>query len=521
MIKTLTNEQMRVCDQNTIQKHGVPSLELMERAGTAMAEEIIRILEKNEYSSVLVVCGGGNNGGDGFVLARILFDRQYTVKVLSVAEKYSLDCIVKKLKYKGEILSNAPVEKYDVIVDCLFGTGLSRNVEEPEKSLVEYMNNSESYVVSADIPSGLDGDNGRAMGVAVRADMTIAIQAVKTGLLLGDGKDYSGEIRVVDIGIDTSVYENVCVKIAENSDIAPMFAKRKSNTHKGSYGKIAIVAGATAYSGAALLSTAAALRGGAGFTQLCVPKMLFQAFMGKYPEAILTCMSGESEHVFDEENLRQLLSGNCIAIGMGCGVSEELYRMIDYLLKNFKGGKILIDADGLNSVAKFGVDCLKDKVAEVLITPHVKEFSKLCGKSMKEISSAPIELAEYFAKEYGVPVYLKGNVSILTDGDHTYFNTRGCAALAKGGSGDILSGLIGSIAAQGHTFLDSALAGGYLMGASAELCAKELSEYAVTGSDIIENIPKAILSLTEDAEEERKEQEKYPSDEVIDGVERE
>jgi NAD(P)H-hydrate epimerase len=264
---------------------------------------------------------------------------------------------------------------------------------------------------------------------------------------------------------------------------------------------VSILAGSVAYSGAPLLSAYAALRTGAGYTELCVPEKLFSAFMGRYPEAILTCMKGENSLEYDEEKLCKLLKSDCIALGMGCGISLELYKIIGYLLEHYTG-ILLLDADGLNTISKYGVGVLKGKKCDVLITPHIKEFSRLSGLSVGEITKDPIEKAKAFAEEYAVTVLLKSSVSVVTDGKSVYLNTRGCAALAKGGSGDVLSGIISSLCAQGNSAINGAMAGSYLLGSAAELCAKEKGEYSVLARDVIEKIPNVILGVTEQANDQ-------------------
>jgi NAD(P)H-hydrate epimerase len=218
--------------------------------------------------------------------------------------------------------------------------------------------------------------------------------------------------------------------------------------------------------------------------------------MGRYPEAILTCMKGENSLEYDEGKLCKLLKSECIALGMGCGISLELYKIICYLLENYTG-VLLLDADGLNALSKYGVGVLKEKKCNVLLTPHLKEFSRLTGLTVGEITKDPIERAKAFAKEYAVTLLLKSSVSVVTDGNTVYLNTRGNAALAKGGSGDVLSGIVSSLCAQGHSPIEGAMAGSYLLGRAAELCAKEKGEYSVLARDVIEKLPAVILSLTE------------------------
>lgn len=494
MKKSLTNAQMRMADRFTIDEMGVPSLTLMERAGAGVAAQVETLLSSPE-DGVLVVCGGGNNGGDGFVAARLLAEKGIDVQALCLAEHFSADCAAVKEKYKGEILHDFPVRHYAVIVDCIFGTGLSRTVGGREKELIGFINRSGSFVLSVDIPSGLNGDNGCVMGDCVCADRTVTIGEYKNGLFLNDGIDRCGEVVRIEIGIDSALTEEDCVYLTEEEDIRSLLPKRKRNSNKGTYGRASILAGSTAYSGAPLLTASAALRAGAGYTQLCVCEELFHAFLGRLPEVILTAFPGKERLSYDEESLNGVLKSDCIAVGPGCGVSEELYRCIVYLLKNYSG-KLVLDADALNALSRFGIEVLAEKKCEVLLTPHVKEFSRLIGLSVSEVQADPVACARSFAARYGVNVLLKSAVSVITDGKRGLLQTRGSACLAKGGSGDVLTGIIAGLAAQGLNLFDSAQAGSFLLGVSAELCEAELGVHGVIASDVVACLPRAWVALT-------------------------
>ncbi len=479
---------MRQADENTI-KNGTPSLVLMERAGFAIASVAERALENIKIKSVAVFCGGGNNGGDGFVAARLLSERGYDTHVICFAEKFSRDCEAVKALYKGDIYGVFPKLRAGLIIDCLFGTGLNGELVGKNAEAVNYINNSGAFVVSADIPSGINGDNGLVMGVAVKADITVCIAQYKNGLFLNDGKDYCGKIEVADIGINGG---DTYLRVLEREDIKGFFKKRKSNSNKGSYGKSAIISGSSAYNGAPALCAKACLRGGAGYTYLCLPKKLYPHYIAKLPEAILLEFYGESEHKFDEGDLNEIIGCQAIAIGPGVGVSEEIYRIVNYLLKNYKG-KLVIDADALNSLAKFGVDTLKEKTCEVILTPHVKEFSRLAKKSVLEINKNLIEEAECFAREYGVTLLLKSNTSVITDGKDTFLNALGSPSLAKGGSGDTLTGLLCSLCAYNDSDLECCCAASGLTSLSASYCEKIYGEFGVIASDVAESYYRALL----------------------------
>lgn len=473
MQRILTVNEMRAADKYTIETLGIPEDLLVERAGAAVAEVVA---DKFKGGRVLIVAGKGNNGADAAVCADELKKRHGFAVTLMRAEEGEL----KKL-----------YGSYDIIIDGIFGTGLSRNVTGFYAELIDKINAKKAYKISIDIPSGLDGDSGYALGTAVKANLTVAIQEFKTGHFLNDGADYCGEVVAKDIGI--SIWGEDFIYRLENEDIKNFFPERKRNTHKGTYGKAAIVGGSKEYFGSAMLAglSLSALKTGAGYAHLCVPDGLFSVYAGKCPECTLgTLKDDNGNFVYDETGLKKLLGYDAISFGMGAGTSREVYRSAEYLVKNF-GGRLIIDADGLNSLAKYGVGALKGG-KDVVITPHIKEFSRLTGKTVNEILSKPIAAAKDFAKEYGVTVLLKSAASVITDGKAVCINTTGTSALAKCGSGDVLTGILAGIAARGFTGYDSATAAAYLLGKAGEAAAAELGDYSVTATDVINALPRVI-----------------------------
>ncbi|MDY6367752.1 MAG: NAD(P)H-hydrate dehydratase [Clostridia bacterium] len=473
MERILTSAQMRAADRYTIDVLGVSEEILIERAGKAVSDEIVK---KFPGGRVLVCVGKGNNGRDGKVIAENLSKiHGFSVSVLN----FSLGA----LKFFER--------KYDIIVDCLFGTGLNREVTGIYRTVIEKINESGAYVVSCDIPSGLSADTGKPLGVAVKANFTVAIQEFKVGHFINDGPDYCGKIVAKDIGI--SIWGEDYVMKMSNEDVSVFFPKKKRNVHKGSFGKVCVFGGSKSFSGSSLLSFNAltALKMGNGYAYLCIPESLFSVYALKVPEIILkTCKDVDGFLQFDENLLNQLLAFDSIAFGMGVGVSEEVYKTIKYLLQNFKGN-LLIDADGLNSLSMFGVDILKDKKCKVVLTPHVGEFSRLSGKSVSDIQDNFIENAKSFAKKYGVTVLLKSSTSVITDGEKTFLNITGCSGLAKGGSGDVLSGVVLGLLNE-KDFTESVVAASYIFGTAAEFACKTENDYTLTASDVVRFLPQAI-----------------------------
>ncbi len=477
MERVLSTEQMRLADNFTINQLGVPESVLVERAGTAVAEEII---QRFRGGRVLVCIGKGNNGADG----RVIAEKLSKVHGFSVATLTVSNGIFKLFD-----------KKFDIIVDCIFGTGLNRLVEGKYKTAIEKINQSGTYVVSCDIPSGINGDNGTVMGIAVKANLTVVIQEYKLGHFLNFGPDFSGKLVVKDIGI--SIWGDDYVKKFNDNSVKQFFEKRSRNVNKGCFGKALVFGGSKKYSGSIMLSAGAlsALKTGVGYAGFAVPDSLFSAYIGKVPECILHSFDDvDGFAVFNEDNLKEFLSYDAISIGMGLGVSEEVYKIVSFLIKNYTG-KLIIDADGLNVLAKFGVDVLKEKTCTVILTPHVGEFSRLTNVNKEDIIRNPIEYAKKFAEKYNVIILLKNAVSVVTDGENTFINTTGTPAMAKAGSGDVLSGIIAGMVARNDDAFDAVVASAYTFGRCGEIATDLSNEYTLTASEIISAMPTAINSF--------------------------
>lgn len=497
----LTDRQMRFADEYTIKTLGTPSLILMDRAGLALAREAENFVPQGK---ILCVCGGGNNGGDGFVCARELSVRGREVEVLCRAEKFSEDCLKNKTEWEnrgGRVLTEIGENEYALVIDCLVGMGLKGALRGETERLANEINRLKergTKVLSADIPSGICGENGFAYGVAVKADRTLCIGEIKVGACFADGLDYSGEVLRADIGIKLPEKDGEYARLLDDKKVKTLLPIRKRNTHKGSYGKVAIVGGSIEYTGAPYLSACACLRSGAGYTTLFTPSKLLPYYIAKQPELLLKSTNDGDRYAFTEEILRELCQYNCVAFGMGTGVSEEVYQGVKGLLENYTG-KLVLDADGLNSLAKYGKEEMSalfaNKKCEVVITPHCKEFSRLCGKEVRKIQEEGIFAPTAFAKAFGVVVLLKSSASVITDGVRTFVSATGNSGQAKGGSGDVLAGVIAGLCGSGASVFDGACAGSYLSGVASEEGAKIHGEYSLTATDSIQNLGKAFLRI--------------------------
>ena len=480
MQKVVTTAQMAICDKTTID-NGIPSVELMRRVAQCVFDG--RVWQ----GRIGIICGKGNNGGDGLALVCIMADKGIYPYVYLCGE------MSKDGRYYYEILQSKGYDKiypigecnydFDVIVDCIFGTGFKGAPKQEYADIIDKINASTAYKISVDIPSGLNGDSGRYER-CVEADETVTVQFAKTGLYLNDGKDMTGKLSIIDVGIGL---HTDYVNVVEDRDVALLFPKRKNNTHKGTFGKSGILGGCGNYLGAVRLANMGlcALRSGGGLNVILTPKSHANNILGAVMESTVIGLSDDSGYLtFDKIELDKALQGiNSLAIGMGMGDHySENAKIIEYIVKNYPI-KVVIDADGINSVST-DVEMLKSAKSDIILTPHVKEMSRLCKKSVEEILDDPIGIAKSFAKEYGVTILLKGASSVITDGEDVYMTTNGGAELSKGGSGDTLSGVILGMLSQGISPIESAYSSAYLTAKVAKDLTEEFSEYGVLPSDV-------------------------------------
>ncbi|MFA6755989.1 MAG: NAD(P)H-hydrate dehydratase [Bacilli bacterium] len=470
----------------------IDTLKLMEKAGDEIYKYII-----NRFSSkttFLVVCGTGGNGGDGYVLARLLLENKYKVKILSIGEKFSKECEINKDKYLGEYANSLKDERFDVVIDAIFGIGLNREIVSPYKELFQEINELNSYKISIDIPSGINSDNGFVMGSFIKCNLCLAIQEYKLGHFLNFGRDSYDEIERIDIGLVAPDLNNYIISLKAHNYV-PLFPTRDSNSNKGEYGRASLIAGSPELIGASLISLNGleVLLCGSGYSTLCVPESLYPIYATKNFENtyVLLDSSKEGYLKFDKKNLDSLLNQDAIGIGNGLGISKEVYKTVEYLLENYNGN-LVIDADAINSLSEFGVDILSNHIGNVFITPHIKEFSRLTGISVDEIKQNEVGFAKEFAKKYKVTILLKSNTTIITDGFGTYLNTNGSPALAKAGSGDLLMGILLGLLTKHDDLLLRASCASYILGKASELAVKDINENSVLVRDVTKYISKVI-----------------------------
>ena len=515
MIQIATGTQMRQADKAAIQGWGIPGMTLMETAGRALAAEVEKSAEKSFGKEVLILCGAGNNGGDGYVAARLLAGGGIPVKVfaLSDPEKLSGDAAESWRRFEGaggraDLIRDAKDLKRlenglalaDIVVDALLGTGITRPVEGLMKEGIQMVNlwrrdpfsHRRKLVISADIPSGVCADDGAVMGCAVEADRTVTFQRMKVGMMVEPGRFHAGLVRVADIGIP----EEICRDAAsdffqlEMADAAEMLPKRPRTMNKGDAGKLLLIAGSPGMAGAAVLSARAALRAGAGLVKVCGALEVVRVVQVAVPEA--TCLIlGEDVHTNCETVVREAELFDAVACGPGLGRSQETESLVKHILARVSR-PVVLDADGINVIGQ-RPEILKKASCPLVLTPHPGEMGRLIGKSAKEVNEERIGIAKSFSSEYNVTLILKGADSLIASPEgRMYINGTGNPGMAAAGSGDVLTGIVGAFLAGGKTPQQAACLGAYIHGLAGDEQEKAMGEYGMVASDIARGVAQAI-----------------------------
>lgn len=494
MRTVVTPAEMAALDGNTIRKIGVPGAVLMERAALAVAEHI-----RQAYPGqpVLVACGPGNNGGDGLAIARILHLWGVSLRCFTPSSAYKGDALVNHNAARNagvpfvEGLESFRQAAYTagVIVDALFGTGLSQDITGQWADIVNIINVSGKPVVSVDIPSGIDGETGYVRGRAVKADCTITFQYAKTGHYLYPGREHTGSLIVADIGIveDEALMKPRRVLDAEDT----RYPVREANSHKGNYGHVAVIAGSMGMLGAGALAARAAVRGGAGLTTWIVPQSMAIAASALITEVMLCPVPDEGGRLTapcSEKAVLDALTGKSVAvIGPGMSRNNGTVELIRNILHTIDIPMVL-DADGLFALS--GYPALSTGGARVL-TPHPGEMARLMGCTIQEVENNPLDTVRRLAERFACTAVLKGSTTLIASREGVTFNLTGNPGMATGGSGDVLAGLTGALLAQGFTAYEAACRACWLHGRAGDIAAQKLGMAGLAAGDIIECLPMA------------------------------
>lgn len=502
-MKVFSSDQLHAADQFTIKKEGISSTDLMERAASMVFDEIDARLQGNA-TAIKIFCGIGNNGGDGLVIARLLLNAGYQVLVYIVnySSKRSKDFLInyeriKDLTNQWPVLltqqSDLPeVDQTDFVIDAVFGIGLNRPMAKWVGKLIDHLNNSNAYLLSVDMPSGMFVDKPTPSETpVVRADFTMTFQSPKMPFFLPETGAKVGALLVLDIGLDQTFLDQLpaLADIVERSDAQTLYRPRQRFSHKGTYGHALLIGGSYGKMGSICLSSSACLRSGAGMASVFIPQIGYDILQASIPEAM--AISGSGDRFI--ENIEFDMQPAAICFGPGAGQHQKTRTAFESLLKKVKS-PLLIDADGLNLLAKYK-DLLEILPKGSILTPHPKELERLLGPWSNDFNK--LDKAKAFSKKHGVCLVLKDAYTMVVLGDELYINSTGNPGMATAGSGDVLSGVITGLLAQQYTTRSAALLGVYIHGKAGDIAAQRYSEEAMLAGDIVGCLGAAFLDLNQ------------------------
>jgi NAD(P)H-hydrate epimerase len=503
-MKILSAEEIRLWDQYTIQHEPISSIDLMERAASKCVDWLVH--KYPDAASFGIFCGKGNNGGDGLAIARMLMERNYIVNVhiLEFGHKGTDDfqtnlARLHKLPQADIHFIQSeenfhPLPKDQVIIDALFGSGLNRRLEGVTAKLVDHINESGCKIISIDIPSGLFVDRSSKGNTVIRARYTLSFQCYKPAFLFSENEDAVGEMVLLDIGLHNGFYQTVPIAIGisklelvDDTIIHSIYKPRKKFAHKGNFGHALLVAGSYGKIGAAVLSAKACMRSGVGLLTCHIPACGYDILQTTIPEAMLMT---DINTAFNTKVHDDLTKYEAIGIGPGIGTASETKMMLREIFDSYRS-PVVLDADALNILAS-QKDLLTLVPAGSILTPHPKEFERLFGETANEFDR--VQLALQKANELNCIIVLKGHHTFIatTDGKG-FFNSTGNAGMAKAGSGDVLTGLLTGLLAQGYSSIETAILGVYLHGMAGDIAAKKESMEAMLAGDIIDNLGQAFM----------------------------
>jgi hydroxyethylthiazole kinase-like uncharacterized protein yjeF len=514
-MRVLSAAQMREADRRTIHEIGIPSLVLMENAGRQVVAAMEAVHGDLQEHDVAVLCGRGNNGGDGFVVARTLLQRGVDVSVFLIGRvadvrgdaRVNLEIlgrlgltVVEVADSQDWELHFSAIADCTIIVDAIFGTGLNEPLSGLLETVVADVNGSGIPVVAVDLPSGLSADSHEPIGDSIEAGVTVALGAPKLSLVLPPAETRAGDIVIADIGIPTDLIESLDgprVDLLTRASIRALLAPRAADTHKGDYGRVSIVAGSTGKTGAACLAALGALRSGAGLVTVAAPSGCVPIIASMAPE-YMTVPIDETPDGLDADSVEQVLdaAGDVLAIGPGLGQAPGTKAFVQALVDRATV-PLIVDADGLNAFAGQPERLAGREGRDVIVTPHPGEMARLLGVTIEEVQADRLGIARRFAEAHHVYVVLKGHRTVVATPDGTVFiNPTGNPGMATGGTGDVLTGMIAAWLAQ---LLDAEAAcklAVYLHGMAGDLAEADEGEVSMTAGDLAGHLGDAILELS-------------------------
>ncbi|HSL00212.1 MAG TPA: NAD(P)H-hydrate dehydratase [Rubrobacteraceae bacterium] len=500
-MKLYTAEEMSRAD-NAAQALGIPGVVLMERAGVAMADVALSAFAP---SRALVVAGGGNNGGDGFVIARELHRAGVEVAVLATKSEYAGDPATnfEALRSLGVRLCSAEeleaeLARADLAVDALLGTGFSGRVRDKEASLIRAINEAPAPVLAVDVPSGVDGATGEVAGDAVRADVTVCAHAAKVGCVISPGREHAGEVVVAEIGIPPEADVKPSLVWTDANSLRGVIPRTAQPAHKYSAGALLVVSGSRSTTGAPVMVVRGAQRAGCGIVFLATSEGAAPAVDLALVEALVYGVPEDDEGYMGSGALEAILDhagrATALAVGPGMGIGEEGRRLVEGILGETEA-PVILDADAITNLA--GTDALAKRTAPTIVTPHAGELGRLLGSGAKEVSARRLASATEAAEQNGCCVLLKGSDTLVVEGERATVNSTGNVALATAGTGDVLAGVIGALLSRGMDAFEAARAGAWVHGRAAELWleASGWPAESLVATDILSFVPPAVGEL--------------------------
>jgi NAD(P)H-hydrate epimerase len=508
-MKIVTAQRMRELDRKAIEERGIASLTLMEKAGGAVAEAAARLTEGTGQQPVVILCGPGNNGGDGLVAARHLVQRGRRVQVFLAAAPADLSSDaatnLRRLAESGisatQVSNAQPIAEAcaaaSLVVDALLGTGASGKVRGLPGKLIEALNDSGARVLAVDVPSGLDADSGEPLGLAVRAVETVTMGLPKIGLFLYPGMDHAGRVTVADIGFPSDLLDEApsVADLVGPAWVRMILPRRPPSAHKGAFGRVLVIAGSVGMTGAACLCAQGALRVGAGLVTVGCPASVNDILEVKLTEAMTFPLPETYTRTLDTRALALILElaqdASVIAIGPGLSREPETAVLVRRLTARVER-PMVVDADGVNALADASV-ILEGDHAPAVLTPHPGEMARLMGVPTEKIQARRTHFAEAAAKRFRSTVVLKGACSVIADpGRSLAINATGNPGMATGGTGDVLTGMVAGLLAQGLLPFEAAAAATYLHGLAGDIAAARVGEASLLASDLVEALPEAM-----------------------------
>lgn len=485
---------MSDCEKKS-EKYGVSLSALMDNAGFCLAEKIKNIGYSQFRRRVLFLCGNGNNGGDGFVAAKILSRSGFEVSVMLLCAEPKTDLAKSafgNMPKEIEICENADIESFDIVCDCVFGTGFRGSLPTEISEVFERVNSLNCIKIACDLPSGVNALTGEADKNTIRCDETVTFHSAKLGMLLSPAREYCGKISVCDISIPKDACTEKPITLCDKDFVKSVLPKRPPNGHKGTFGRLVCICGSDSYPGAAAMSTLAALRSGCGIVNLASTRAVVDTLSKSIFEATYTTLDDKDGQISADADIENAIkNADCVLFGCGLGNTENTLSLLKKVLREVRC-PIVIDADGINCLSG-NIDILKDTDATVILTPHPAELARLCGldKAPADRLSAASELCE----NYGVTVMAKSAQTLIVSRDGVTLCDKGNTALSKGGSGDMLAGITASLIAQSAEPDKACAAASYILGSAAEYLTSNRSERGIIARDIIDALPFVFFNL--------------------------